>query len=168
MSVHYVNEDNKRKKIMNSLWILDSNGCLNPGVKKISSREQYRVSPLETFLVFEAFMFDSMKETDEMVMSIKVTGCLDGNDCILNCPGGHSRKTRSLENSRNQTVNLLDDISFRVTFPKSRDVGGAAGDINHRHIIIPYTILFAFVVIAVATLLCAVNVLRKQQRVQIF
>lgn len=113
--MHYV-EKRQRKKIMNSLWILDSEGCLNPQVREICSGEQYRVSPLESYLLLKAFMFENMQESDEMVLSVKVTGCLSGEDCVLNCPAGHSRKARdvSVAQGRNGTHDWQNDITFRV------------------------------------------------------
>ncbi|XP_034934166.1 uncharacterized protein [Chelonus insularis] len=162
VTVHYI-ENSRQKKVMNSVWILNSNGCLNPDIREVCSREQYRVNPLESYLIFQAFMFDNMKETDEMIMNVKVTGCLDGNDCVLNCPGGHSRKSRSLNNSinlNNQTFDWLDDISFRVTLPKP--------EINLKnsvdnHLIIPY-VLSIFILISIIALLCMIKTVYKQMK----
>lgn len=104
---------------MNSVWILDSNGCLNPNIKSLCSREQYRVSPLESYLLFKVFMFENMKENDEMIISVKITGCLDGADCILNCPAGHMRSKRNIPNQQNQTIKFENDIQFKVILPKT-------------------------------------------------
>ncbi|KAK0093690.1 hypothetical protein PV326_012898 [Microctonus aethiopoides] len=158
VTVHYV-ENNRQKKIMNSMWILDSSGCLNPDVHEICSREQYRVTPLESYLIFQAFMFDNMKETDEMIMNVKVTGCLDGSDCILNCPGGHVRKSRSLNNIHNQTIDWLDGISFRVIKPIEVEKRNFS---KSNHMIIPY-ILSAFILLAIIALLYTINILYKQK-----
>ncbi|XP_031782250.1 uncharacterized protein LOC103317629 [Nasonia vitripennis] len=120
VTVHFV-EKRQRKKIMNSLWILDSEGCLNPQVREICSGEQYRVSPLESYLLFKAFMFESMQESDEMVLSVKVIGCLSGEDCALNCPAGHSRKARDLgAQGRSGTHDWQNDITFRVVASLNR------------------------------------------------
>lgn len=156
VTVHYI-ENKKSKKIMNSMWILDSNGCLNPQIQEISSREQYRVNPLESYLIFKAFMFDNMVESDEMIMNVKVTGCLDGSDCTLNCPAGHVRKARSLE-QHNQTINWLDDISFRVILPNQQK----QQRYFNTHMIIPY-ILSVFILIALIALVCTVKILLKQR-----
>lgn len=161
MSLHYIENNNRKKNIINSLWILDGNGCLNPSLDKITSRQQYQVSSsLETYFIFEAFMFDNMKESDEMTMSVKVTGCLDINDCIVNCNSSNQpvRKSRSLKNNlHNQTVNyLLDDISFRVIYQKPLDNKYITSAI--------YTIFIIFFLIVVITFICTLNVLKRQNK----
>ncbi|KAL0099118.1 hypothetical protein PUN28_020279 [Cardiocondyla obscurior] len=116
VTVHYV-EEHQRQKIVNSLWILDKDGCLNPDVHEICSREQYAVSALENYLIFQAFMFEGMKETDEISFTVKTTACLQSVDCVLDCPGGHVRRARSAPD-RNNTVEWQDDIVLRVVLPK--------------------------------------------------
>ncbi|XP_071577826.1 uncharacterized protein [Temnothorax nylanderi] len=116
VTVHYV-EERQRQKIVNSLWILDKDGCLNPDVHEICPREQYAVSPLENYLIFQAFMFEGMKETDEIFLTVKTTACLESVDCVLDCPGSHARRARSVS-ERNNTVEWQDDIVLRVILPK--------------------------------------------------
>lgn len=157
MTVHYI-ESRQRKKIMNSLWILDNNGCLNPDVRKICSREQYRISPLETYLIFQAFMFENMRENDEIFLTVKVTGCLEGADCILNCPGGHNRRSRSVK-ARNNTIDWENDISFRVNLPKERIV---REDLFHSRLVVPYVFVGCALSIIMA-LLCTIRILLKQR-----
>ncbi|XP_047359130.1 uncharacterized protein LOC124952786 isoform X1 [Vespa velutina] len=157
LTVHYI-EKRQRKKIMNSLWILDTNGCLNPDVRKICSREQYRISPLETYLIFQAFMFENMKENDEIFLTVKVTGCLEGPDCILNCPAGHNRRSRSVK-THNNTIDWENDISFRVNLPKEKIV---REDLFHFHLVIPY-VFVAFALSIIMALLCTIRILLKQK-----
>lgn len=157
MTVHYI-ENRQRKKIMNSLWILDTNGCLNPDVRKICSREQYRISPLETYLIFQAFMFENMRENDEIFLTVKVTGCLEGADCILNCPAGHNRRSRSVK-AHNNTIDWENDISFRVNLPKGRIV---REDLFHFHLVVPYVFVGCALSIIMA-LLCTIRILLKQR-----
>lgn len=116
VTVHYV-EERQRQKIVNSLWILDKDGCLNPDVHEICPRKQYAVSPLENYLIFQAFMFEGMKETDEIFLTVKITACLESVDCVLDCPSGHVRRARSVSD-RNNTVEWQDDIVLRVVLPK--------------------------------------------------
>jgi len=116
VTVHYV-EDRQQQRVINSLWILDKDGCLNSDVRDICPREQYLASPLESYLMFQAFMFEGMKETDEIFFTVKVMACLDPVDCILDCPGGHVRRARSVPD-RNDTVEWQDDIILRVVLPK--------------------------------------------------
>ena len=157
VTLHYT-ERRQQKNIINSLWILDANGCLNPQVREICSSEQYRISPLESYLLFQAFMFENMKENDEMILSVKVTGCLDGADCILNCPAGHMRRSkRSLDNNRNETVKWQDDIQFRVVFQEN--IENRPVDLN---IVIPYA-LSAFILVAAGFIIYKVKGLKRQR-----
>ena len=150
---------------MNSLWILDANGCVNPEVREICSREQYRVSPLESYLMFEAFMFDNMKETDEMVMNVKVMGCLEGADCTINCPAGHSRRVRSTNESvNNHTIDWSNDITFRVILPEDRPVSSKTS--IDSHLVLPY-ILSALVLVTIIALLATIRVFKRQRVLKI-
>ncbi|XP_063995571.1 uncharacterized protein LOC135172947 isoform X2 [Diachasmimorpha longicaudata] len=151
-------ENKRQKKIMNSVWILDSNGCLNPEIREICSREQYKVSNLESYLIFEAFMFDNMSETDELIVNVKITGCLEGSDCILNCPASHVRKIRNVKTSQNNTIDWLNDISFRVVPPEKE----YSRQPSKTHIIIPY-ILSALILVAIAALLCTIKIMKNQK-----
>ncbi|XP_067207337.1 uncharacterized protein [Linepithema humile] len=116
VTVHYV-EERQQQKVINSLWILDKDGCLNSDVHDICPREQYLASPLESYLIFQAFMFEGMKETDEIFFTVKAMACLDPVDCILDCPAGHVRRARSVPD-RNDTAEWQDDIILRVVLPK--------------------------------------------------
>lgn len=116
MTVHYI-EERQQQKIINSLSILDKDGCLNSDVRDICPREQYLASPLESYLIFQAFMFEGMKETDEIFFTVKAMACLDPADCVLDCPAGHVRRARSIPD-RNDTAEWQDDIILRVVLPK--------------------------------------------------
>ncbi|XP_033212365.1 uncharacterized protein LOC117169964 [Belonocnema kinseyi] len=154
----YFVEKTQQKRIMNSLTILDANGCLNPQVRAICSREQHRVSPLESYLLFQAFMFENMKESDEMILSVKVTGCLDGADCILNCPEGHVRRSkRNSQNNRNQTIKWEDDIEFRIL--RKEEKYSESLDFN---LAIPYA-LSALIFIAAGVLIYFCKNFRRQR-----
>lgn len=116
VTMHYV-EERQQQKVVNSLWILDKDGCLNSDVHEICPREQYMASSLESYLIFQAFMFDGMKETDEISLTVKAMACLEPVDCILDCPAGHIRRARNVPD-RNNTVEWQDDIILRVVLPK--------------------------------------------------
>lgn len=116
VTIHYI-EEQQRQKIVNSLLILDKDGCLNPDVHEICPREQYAMSPLESYVIFQAFMFEGMKETDEIFLTVKAMACVESVDCVLDCPGSHIRRARSILD-RNNTVEWQDDIVLRVVLPK--------------------------------------------------
>ncbi|XP_015173395.1 PREDICTED: uncharacterized protein LOC107064830 [Polistes dominula] len=139
VTVHYI-ENKQGKKVMNSLWILDTNGCLNSDIREICSREQYRISPLETYLIFQAFMFENMRENDEMILTVKITGCLEGADCILNCPAGHNRRSKRSIQTYNNTIDWENDISFRVNLPKEKT---DRENFIQYHLIVPYVFIEA-------------------------
>lgn len=117
VTMHYV-EMRQQQNVVNSLWILDKDGCLNTDVREICPREQYTASPLESYLIFQAFMFEGMKETDEIFLTVRATACLEAADCILDCPAGHVRRTKRSATDRNDTVEWRDDIALRVVLPK--------------------------------------------------
>ncbi|XP_072760894.1 uncharacterized protein [Anoplolepis gracilipes] len=116
VTMHYV-EERQQQKVVNSLWILNKDGCLNSDVREICPREQYMASPLESYLIFQAFMFEGMKETDEISLTVKAMACLEPADCVLDCPAGHVRRARNVPD-RNNTVEWQDDIVLRVILPK--------------------------------------------------
>lgn len=116
MTVHYV-EKKQRENIVNSLWILNKDGCLNSDVHEICPREQYMSSSLESHLIFQAFMFEGMKETDDIFLTVKTMACLEAIDCILDCPAGHIRRTRTIHD-HNNTIEWQDDILLRIILPK--------------------------------------------------
>lgn len=158
MTVHYV-DNRQRKKIMNSLWILDAEGCLNPQLNEITLGEQYRIDPLESYLLLRAFMFDAMQETDEMILSVKITGCLRGDDCILNCPAGkvRQRRKRQLNNSMiNQTINWQNDVTFKVLITADEMI---IDPTNY----LPYFLL-ALAMIMLICILCAIQLFARKRK----
>jgi len=62
-------------------------------------------------------MFEGMKETDEIFLTVKAMACVEFVDCVLDCPGSHIRRARSVLD-RNNTVEWQDDIVLRVILPK--------------------------------------------------
>lgn len=149
---------------MNSLWILDADGCRNPDINEICPGDQYRVASLESYLIFEAFMFENMKETDEMIISVKVTGCLEGEDCALNCPkdpSTHTRKARSLIESKANVTDWQSDIAFKV-LRKLHQTESDTRSLDDPQLVIPY-VLTIFVLVISMSLLCFVRSLLKQR-----
>lgn len=142
VTVYHV-EHEQRQKMVDSLWILDKDGCLNADVREICPREQYAASPLESYLIFRAFMFEGMKESDEIFLTVKATACLEAADCILDCPAGYVRRARSVPD-RNNTVEWQDDITLRVVLPRYELRAS-----RNRYLVIP---LAAMALIALITL----------------
>lgn len=167
MNVQYV-ETREKQRVMNSLWILDAEGCRNPDIAEISPSDQYRVAPLESYLIFEAFMFESMKETDEMVVSVKVIGCLEGEDCRLNCPKDPVRKTRSLQERSfekdSKSINITDwqsDIAFKV-LRRAPKTESTTNRLDYVKLIVPYSLIIFILIVSVALLCIVKNFLRQR------
>lgn len=101
----------KRNENVKSMTVLDSNGCVDPEVLEICPLDQYKISAMENYLQFESFMFDGMRENDEMWLSVRAIGCLENQDCELNC-AKNSRQIRStkLEN----LTTWQSDVSYRI------------------------------------------------------
>ena len=117
-------------EILNSANLVTSLGCINPSMKSICPIPPSFEPPLGHRLSFKAVMFQGMRSGEELVMSIKIAGCLEHVDCFVNtqsCNNGAgnnpaiSRLRRSLHN--NITTNAtefaeISSISFRVEMPK--------------------------------------------------
>ncbi|KAI5720113.1 hypothetical protein M8J77_002051 [Diaphorina citri] len=103
--------------------VVNDDGCTNPDMKTICPHEQYRdiADPLTSALVLRTFMFQGMKDGDEMVISAKITACVDPRDCTVDpsCLPNNSgwfpylRKRRS---PLHQGQNLMEDQETSVAF----------------------------------------------------
>ncbi|KAL1451836.1 hypothetical protein WDU94_006174 [Cyamophila willieti] len=90
----------------------------------ICPHEQYRdlADPLTSSLTLRTFMFQGMQDGEEMVISAKVTACVDPRDCTVDpsCSSSNSgwfpytRKRRS--SSVHQGQNLMEDQETSVAF----------------------------------------------------
>ena len=69
--------------IVNSAILLKANGCVNPLMRFICPSAPTFESPLGHRLGFKAAMFEGMKSGDEMVLSAKVIGCMERQDCDI-------------------------------------------------------------------------------------
>lgn len=69
--------------VLNSVNLVTSNGCVNPQMRNICPLEPVLDPPLGYRFGFKAFMFQGMRSGDEVVMSVKMTGCLYWRDCQL-------------------------------------------------------------------------------------
>ena len=75
--------------------------------------------PLGHKLAFKAVMFQGMKSGDEVVMSIKVSGCLDEHDCHVNSclDRSFSRFKRNAISIKENEISEVSKISFRIVLP---------------------------------------------------
>ncbi|XP_058789206.1 uncharacterized protein LOC131663117 [Phymastichus coffea] len=164
VTMHHHVGSRQRDKATSSLWVLDDEGCLNSQLPGIGLGEQYRVGPLESYLLFRAFMFDSAQETDEIALTVKITGCLRGEDCVFNCPAAHVRKAQETARGKrqlrasNRTIDWQNDVTFKV----------AASSGPNRRISASQTLLLYFLtallILSLISLLCIVCVFTRKSK----
>lgn len=116
-------------EILNTANLVSNNGCINPTMKSICTVPPQYEPPLGQKFGFRAVMFQGMKSGDEVVMSIRIMGCISEKDCeptqcSLNRSGGRLR--RDLKNEKSTGREDEDHvevakISFRVADPESDD-----------------------------------------------
>lgn len=68
-------------EILNSATLIQSNGCVNPQMQSICSLPPVFEPPLGYRFGFRAVMFQGMKSGDEMIMNVRLIGCMDHHDC---------------------------------------------------------------------------------------
>lgn len=72
--------------VLNSVTLVTTNGCLNPTMRAISPLAPVSESPLNYRLAFRAAMFQGMRSGDEMVMRVRIVGCVDRRECaVVSC-----------------------------------------------------------------------------------
>ncbi|KAJ8983776.1 hypothetical protein NQ317_000336, partial [Molorchus minor] len=64
-----------------SVTLIEENGCRSPGMKSICPFQPRQISPLDTILHFRAFLFQSSSKGDDMLVSVRMLGCLNIPDC---------------------------------------------------------------------------------------
>lgn len=72
-------------ELLNSVNLVSPNGCLNHLMRNVCPHEPIFEPPLGYKFGFKAFMFQGMKSGDELVMNVKLNGCLYKRDCIVVC-----------------------------------------------------------------------------------
>lgn len=66
----------------NSVTLVNSAGCRLPSMKGVCPEQPRHVTPLTVTLPMRAFMFQGAKSGDEMVLSVRMVGCLQAEDCF--------------------------------------------------------------------------------------
>uniref|UniRef100_A0A1B0AFH3 ZP domain-containing protein n=1 Tax=Glossina pallidipes TaxID=7398 RepID=A0A1B0AFH3_GLOPL len=93
--------------------LITSEGCLNPFMLSVCQGIVFE-APLAYKLPFKAFMFQGMSSGDELIVSVRISGCLYPQDCSVNskeCVGyadttSLARHKRSLEINSSSFFNL--------------------------------------------------------------
>lgn len=102
--------------VINTASIITSNGCVNPSMKPICPQPPIFEPPLGHRLGFKAIMFQGMKSGDEIIMNVKVIGCMERGDCLIDCERNSNRFKRSLDQ-----LSEISQISFKIEIPKATD-----------------------------------------------
>ncbi|XP_035892730.1 uncharacterized protein LOC118503502 [Anopheles stephensi] len=72
--------------VLNSASLVNTNGCLNPLMRAISPIAPVFEAPLGYRLGFRAAMFQGMRSGDEMILRVRIVGCVDRRECLVeNC-----------------------------------------------------------------------------------
>lgn len=74
---------NSNGDILNAAALITSTGCVHPAMRSICPEPPTFEQPLGYRLGFRAVMFQGMKSGDEMVMSVKLLGCIQRADCFV-------------------------------------------------------------------------------------
>lgn len=110
-------------EVLNAVSLVSQNGCINPTMKSVCTIPPQYEPPLGQRFGFKAVMFQGMRSGDEVVMSIRVIGCVNKYDCEapLQCGvlknGGRIRRSHKEDADRVEVTK----ISFRVEDPQEED-----------------------------------------------
>lgn len=110
-------------EVLNTVSLVSNNGCVNPSMKSVCTIPPLYEPPLGQRFGFRAVMFQGMKSGDEVVMSIRIMGCINRRDCEqgqCNFVKGGTRRKRS-HTDKDEDHFEVTKISFRVADPQERD-----------------------------------------------
>ncbi|XP_030375616.1 uncharacterized protein LOC115624908 [Scaptodrosophila lebanonensis] len=112
--------------LLNSAQLVTPQGCLNPAMQSICAHAPSFEAPLGQRLHFKAVMFQGMRSGDVLIMSMRITGCLEREDCQLTAQdcvvGGTQRRRRDTTGQGNGTeASELSHITFRVILPEATE-----------------------------------------------
>lgn len=122
-------------ELLNNVALVTSRGCINPSMQSVCTQPPSYDPPLGHRLSFKAVMFQGMRSGDELVLSMRITGCLEERDCHVdasNCSAvtNFQRRKRNavvdVKNQRSIThgseVSEISRIAFRVMVPNGEAV----------------------------------------------
>ncbi|XP_020803576.1 uncharacterized protein LOC110180261 [Drosophila serrata] len=130
-------------EVLNTVQLISSRGCLNPAMLSICSHGPILEPPLGQRLHFKAVMFPGMQSGEVLVISMRITGCLEREDCQVtsqDClPSVGQRRRRNVSHGNGTEVSEVSHLSFRVIMPgveerefskEMRDSGGKNSNIR--------------------------------------
>ncbi|KAJ8960896.1 hypothetical protein NQ318_020195, partial [Aromia moschata] len=109
-----------------SVTLIEENGCRSSGMRSICPFQPRQLSPLDTVLHFRAFLFQSSSKGDDMLLSVRMLGCMHAQDCYQNggCTDANlltpPRFRRSAKGAYVQKENASweSQVEFRVQVPQ--------------------------------------------------
>ncbi|XP_055691612.1 uncharacterized protein LOC129794782 [Lutzomyia longipalpis] len=116
MSDIFLARTSKSGEVLNSAILVTREGCVNPTMRAICPEEPSFDPPLGQKFLFKAATFPEMLPDEEIVLNVRVFGCLNRLDCVSRrC---HSRTgSRAKRNLKNLQYEI-SRISFRVVLPE--------------------------------------------------
>ncbi|XP_017493153.1 PREDICTED: uncharacterized protein LOC108381247, partial [Rhagoletis zephyria] len=121
-------------ELLNNVALITPRGCINPSMQSICTQPPSFDPPLGHRLNFKAVMFQGMRSGDELVISMRITGCLEARDCHVDASdcgavGNLWRRKRNVSahmagvgnqqsTANGSEVSEISRIAFRVVMPK--------------------------------------------------
>ncbi|CAH2007136.1 unnamed protein product [Acanthoscelides obtectus] len=110
----------RNEKSKKHVTLVEENGCRSPGIRSICPFHPKQLHPLDNILYFRAFLFDDSVKGDDMVLSVRMTGCLHAQDCFRNniCEESNfsppHRSKRDINEKSNETTKWESVLQFKV------------------------------------------------------
>uniref|UniRef100_A0A182MXT1 ZP domain-containing protein n=1 Tax=Anopheles dirus TaxID=7168 RepID=A0A182MXT1_9DIPT len=172
--------------VLNSASLVNANGCLNPLMRAISPVAPVFEAPLGYRLGFRAAMFQGMRSGDEMVLRVRIVGCVDRRECLVeNCqttvrskrdtepPAAEGHETNDTTPDSSTTPPPLAEtasIAFRIMLPPEEASSSDAQDNPASFLSTPHALLWitvgttTAVVLAIGLLALVLVALRHRRR----
>lgn len=156
-------------EVLNTASLVSHNGCLNPSMRSICTVPPQYEPPLGQRFGFRAVMFQGMKSGDEVVMSIRISGCVSKSDCdtTTHCGllknGGRIRRNAKKDEGEDHVE--ITKISFRVADPLEKE--REANEWQSRSLIITWScvgIALGFLGVIIFSLMIIYHVRNKVQQ----
>ncbi|XP_065213243.1 uncharacterized protein LOC135840564 [Planococcus citri] len=94
--------------------VVADDGCVNSAMKVICPNSPFNdpANPLVSMVNMKMFIFNNMKDGDELTMSITMFGCVHYEDCFIeNSCQNWSKENRVKRSSHRETNNTIDSTS---------------------------------------------------------
>uniref|UniRef100_A0A182SS35 ZP domain-containing protein n=1 Tax=Anopheles maculatus TaxID=74869 RepID=A0A182SS35_9DIPT len=101
--------------VLNSASLVNTNGCLNPLMRAISPVAPVFEAPLGYRLGFRAAMFQGMRSGDEMILRVRIVGCVDRRECLVENCQTTARAKRETESSASEELETNGTTSSTIT-----------------------------------------------------